>query len=84
LPLTVVPLIKWEDRPAPDDSDEFLRRSFEDVAKANREYIKLKTLYIDLNGWGSDYPFDRAREIAEIVLARDPDIETIYFAPKAN
>jgi hypothetical protein len=84
LPLTVVPLLKWEDRPLPDDPEDFLTRSFQDVAKANREYIKLKTLYIDLNGWGSDYPFDQARQIAEKVLAGDSSIESIYFAPKAT
>ena len=83
-PLTVVPLPRWEDRPEPDDTDEFLRRSFEDVAKANRDYIGLKTLYIDLNGWGSDYPFEQARKIAEEVLSEDPIIKTIYFAPKAT
>lgn len=83
-PLTVVPLLKWEDRPEPSDTDDFLRRSFQDVLKANRDYIKLKTLYIDLNGWGSDYPFDRARQIAEEVLSGDPGIETVYFAPKAT
>lgn len=82
--LTVVPLLKWEDRPTPDDPEDFLKRSFEDVAKANRDYIKLRTLYIDLNGYGSDYPFDDARRIAEIVLAAEPSIETIYFAPKAT
>ena len=84
LPLSVVPLLKWDDRPAPTDADAFLRSSFEDVAKANREYIQLKTLCIDLNGWGSDYPFDQARQIAEDVLLRDPGIEEICFAPKAT
>jgi hypothetical protein len=83
IPLTVVPLLKWEDRPTPDDPDDFLWRSFQDVAKANRDYIKLKTLYIDLNGWGSAYPFDDARRIAETVLAAEPSIDHIYFAPKA-
>lgn len=83
-PLTVVPVLECEDRKMPDDTDRFLRKSFEDVAKANRDYIKLDTLYIDLNGWGCDYPFDRARQIAEEVLADDPDIQTIYFAPKAT
>lgn len=83
-PLTVVPLLEWEDRPKPVDTDDFLTRSFQDVAKANREYIKLKTLYIDLNGWGSAYPFYRAREIAERVLATESSIETIYFAPQAR
>ena len=83
-PLTVVPLLKWEDRPLADDSDGFLRRSFEDVAKANRDYIKLTTLYIDLNGWGSEYPYEEALRIAEEVLAGENSIETIYFAPKAT
>ncbi|QCS49245.1 hypothetical protein FEK30_07245 [Picosynechococcus sp. PCC 11901] len=83
-PLTVVPLLKWEDRPEPTDIGDFLRRSFRDVLKANRDYIKLKTLYIDLNGWGSYYPFDQARQIAEEILSGDPGIETIYFAPKAT
>jgi hypothetical protein len=84
IPLTVVPLLKWEDRPTPDDPDDFLRRSFQDVAKANRDYIKLKTLYIDLDGWGSAYLFDDARRIAETVLAAEPSIDHIYFAPKAT
>ncbi len=84
LPLTVVPLLKWKDRPVPTDTDDFLRRSFRDVLKANCDYIKLKTLFIDLNGWGSDYLFDRARQIAEEILSGDPGIETIYFAPKAT
>lgn len=83
-PLTVVPLLKWNGRPMPKDTDYFLRRSFQDVAKANRDYIRLKTLYIDLNGWSCDYPFDDARRIAETVLSAEPSIEAIYFAPKAT
>ena len=83
LPLTVVPLLKGKGRPESMDTHDFLRRSFEDVAKVNREHIKSKTFYIDLNGWSSYYPFDAARRMAEEVLCRDSDIETIYFARKA-
>lgn len=84
LPLTVVPLLQWEERPSPADSDDYLRRCFADVAKANRDYIKCSTLYIDLNGWGSDYPFEQARRIVEDVLAAESNIEMICFAPKAT
>ena len=84
LPLTVIPLLSWDDRTEPTEVDEFLRRSFEDVAKANREYIQLKALYVDLNGWGSDYPFKRAREISEEILSKEPTIKEIYFASKAT
>lgn len=82
LPLTVLPLLKWENRPEPSDDEEFLRQSFRDVVTANREHVKLKTLYIDLNGWGFDYDYELARRIAEEVLTNATDVETIYFAPK--
>ena len=81
-PLTVLPLPTWEDRPAPADLDAFLRKCFADVAEANAKYVKLPTLYIDLNGWGFDYDFYKARRIAEEVLGAEPGVETLYFAPK--
>lgn len=84
LALTVVPLPEWEGRSAAEDIDGFLRRCFEDVAKANRDYVKASSLYIDLNGWGSAYDFRRARRIAADVLGQEAGIATICFAPAAT
>lgn len=86
LPMTIIPLLQCEERKSPDedDIDEFLRRSFQDVAKANREYIKSRVLYIDLNGWGSGYDYRRARRIAGEVLANEQTIDAVYFAPRAK
>ena len=81
-PLTVVPLPSWEDREIPDDLEGFLRKCFQDVALANRDYIKQKVLVIDLNGWGSSYPFELARKIAVEVLSSESSIESVYFQPK--
>jgi len=83
LPLTVVPLLSWEDRPARDDVDGFLRTCFEDVAKANREYIKLDTLYVNLSGRPNEYPVEYANRIAAEVLELEASIETIYFEPNS-
>lgn len=84
--MTIVPLLRCEEREGPDEDgvDDFLRRSFQDVAIANRDYIKQKTLHIDLNGWIAGYDYRRARKIAEEVLGNDPEIDTIYFAPSAT
>jgi len=83
-PMTVIPLLSWEDRPAPKDVDEFLGNVFRDVAKANRDCIKLDQMFVDLNGWGSPYDYARARRIAEEVLKNEASITEIYFAPKAT
>jgi hypothetical protein len=82
-PLSVVPLPSWEDRQMPDDLEGFLRKSFQDVAVANRDYIKQKVLVIDLNGWGSFYPFELARKIAAEVLSSESSIESVYFQSKS-
>jgi hypothetical protein len=82
--LTVVPTPYWEGRPAPADLEEFYRSSFLDVAKANREHIRLDVLFVDLNGYGTRYDFGIARSIAEAVLSNEAGIETLYFAPKAT
>ena len=81
-PLTVVPQLKWENRPTPQDKDQFLRQCFADVAKANRDYIKLEIMYVDLNPYGGDYDFKRARTIAEEVLTTEPSIMELYFVPE--
>jgi hypothetical protein len=83
LSLTVVPQLKWESRPAPDDTDGFLRRCFADVAKANRDYVKLSTMYVDLNPYGGEYDYARGRRIAEQVMINEPSVAEIYFAPEA-
>lgn len=82
--MTIIPLLSWEDRPAPRDVDEFLGCVFRDVAKANRDYIKLGVMYVDLNGWGTPYDYARARRIAEEVLKNEANITEIHFAPKAT
>lgn len=79
-PLTVVPQPYWEGRPAPSDLEDFYRASFLDVATANREHVRLGVMFIDLNGYGTEYHFSAARRIAEDVLVCEPSIETIYFA----
>ena len=79
-PLTVVPQLKWETRQAPQDKAQFLRRCFADVAKANRDHVKLGIMYVDLNPYGGDYDFKRARTIAEEVLKSESSINEIYFA----
>jgi hypothetical protein len=84
LPLTVIPLLSWEDRPAPQDVDQFLRTAFADVAKANRDYVKLNVLYVDLNGWGSPFDFARAKRIAQEVLKNETSITEIHFAPRGT
>jgi hypothetical protein len=84
LPMTVIPLLSWEDRPVPKDVDVFLRSVFRDVAKANRDYIKLAVMYVDLNGWGSPYDYARARRIAEDVLKDEASITELYFAPQTT
>ncbi len=83
LAMTVIPLLKWEGRPAPNDTEAFLKSVFLDVAKANREYIKLGVLYIDLNGWGNSSDYALARRIAGEVLINEPSITDIYFAPRS-
>ena len=83
-PLTVIPLLSWEDRPAPKDVDEFLRSVFRDVAKANRDHIKLGGMYGDLIGWDTPFDYARARRIAEEVLKNETSITEIHFAPKAT
>lgn len=82
LSMTVIPLLKWAGREAPNDSDAFLRIIFQDVAKANRDYIKLGLLYVDLNGWGNSNDYSQARRIAEEILKDEPSITDIYFAPR--
>lgn len=84
LPLTVVPTPIWEGRAAPNNLGEFYRQAFVDVAKANREYIKLDNLFVDLNGYGVNYDYDIARPIAETVLSTESIIKKIYFAKKAT
>ena len=81
LALTVVPLLSWEDRSVPGDVDSFLRKSFEDVAEAQREYIQLDTMFVHLGGREDAYPITRALEIAKEVLCDEESLETIYFAP---
>jgi len=81
LPLTVVPLPSWEKRPL-DDLEGFLRKSFQDVAEANCSHIKLRTVVIDLNGWGGDYPFEMARRVAEEILSHESTIQKLIFLPK--
>ena len=80
-PLTVVPQLKWEARTT-RDKDNFLRRCFADVAKANRDHVKLSVMYVDLNPYGGDYDYKRARTISEEVLKAEPSISEIYFAPE--
>lgn len=82
LPLTVVPQISWEGRQAPHDIDGFLRQCFEDVAKANREYVKLPEMFIDLNPCGGRFDMDRAMAVAREVLSREESISNIWFADK--
>jgi len=84
LPLTVLPQTKWEGRPGPADLEAFLTQCFTDVAKANRDHVQLPTLYVDLNAGGGDFDFALARRVAERVLAGEPSVKELYFAPKAT
>ncbi|MEI6809611.1 MAG: hypothetical protein WCN95_12895, partial [bacterium] len=83
-PLTVIPQLNWEKRPAPVDVEEFLGRIFRDVAVVNRDSIKLGEMYVDLNGWGAPEDYARAKKIAEGVLKNEASITAIFFAPKAT
>jgi len=78
-PLTVVPQFSWEGRGYPDDIDLFLERSFNDVVKANREYIKLDQLYVDLNSYCGSYDFEMAFRVAEKIFIDQEDIRDVYF-----
>lgn len=80
LPLTVLPQPYWNGR-VESDLEAFLTKSFQDVAKANRDYVRLETMVIDLNGWGAKYPYKDARRIAVEVLSNDPSISKVIFLP---
>ena len=84
LPLTIVPLLSWGERKCPEDVEGYLRRCFQDVAEINRSHIRLKTMVIDLNGWGSDYPYDIARRMAEEVFLKEELLEKVIFLPEAR
>lgn len=79
-PLTVIPLTKWEKRDETSDLESFYRRSFTDVAKANREYIKLPEMFIELSGCERGIDVQTARKIAEEVLSKETTIQTLFFA----
>ena len=84
LPLTVLPQTKWEGRPAPAELEAFLTQCFFDVAEANRDHVKLTTMYVDLNAWGGDYNYSLARQVAGKVLVSEESIKELYFAPMAT
>ena len=80
LSLTVVPQISWEQRPSPSDLDSFLRQSFMDVAKANREYVKLDDVFLDLNPYGGHYDMKKALPIAREILCSEKTIVNLWIA----
>lgn len=84
-PLTVLPLFKW-DRSGSRicDEQDFLVRSFERVLSINRDLVKLRTMFIDCNGWGCTYNYREAVRAAESVLRDAQDIDVIYFLPDGN
>lgn len=79
-PLTVIPQAKWEHRNDTHDLETFYRRSFDDVAKANREHIRLSEMFVELSGCERGIDVNTARRIAEDTLSKEPSIKTIYFA----
>lgn len=81
-PLTVVPQLSWEDRSAPRDLEPFLRKSFWEVVKANRDYIKLPDVFLDLNPYGGHYDMEKALIIAQEILCHDNTISNLWIAPK--
>lgn len=82
LPLTIVPQLIWDSRPSHQDMKEFLRRCFADVAEANREYVRLTVMLVDLNSYGGCYDYKKARSIAEEVLATEATINELYSSPE--
>lgn len=81
--LTVLPLPTCDQHGVgiPCDVDSFLRREFKAVAKAHAKIRGCRKIYIDLNGYGMEFPFEAARRIAAEVLVDAPNIDFIYFVP---
>ena len=82
--LTVVPQFAWESRAVSQDLSDFLRKSFEDVAEANREHVKLPSLFLDLNPYGGNYQRDVALPIARDILGAEPSILTVWIANQST
>ena len=82
--LTVVPQFAWERRVMSENIQSFLRKTFEDVATANREHVRLPDVFLDLNPYGGDYQIELALPVAKEILGAEPSIRNLWVASKVT